>query len=78
MDLFPTILYCLGLKIPKAIDGKLIKEIFYEDFLAQDPVEYADHDIYRDSGWRIAEKTYEREEESKEIEQALKGLGYID
>ena len=78
MDLFPTILYCLGLKIPKAIDGKLIKEIFYEDFLAQDPVEYADHDIYRDSGWRIPEKTYEREEESKEIEQALKGLGYID
>lgn len=76
MDVFPTVLYSLGLRIPKAIDGRMIKEIFEEDFLESNPVHYVDYPIGRDS--RISVRTYEKEEESKEIEKALKGLGYID
>jgi predicted AlkP superfamily phosphohydrolase/phosphomutase len=75
-DLFPTILYSLGLKIPKAVDGRVITEIFNEDFMMKNPVQYIDYSIER--GSKVPEKTYEREEESKEIEKALKGLGYID
>jgi arylsulfatase A-like enzyme len=76
MDLFPTVLYCLGLKIPKAVDGRLVTEIFNEDFLESNPVRYIDYPIERDS--KVSVTTYEKEEESKEIEKALKGLGYID
>jgi hypothetical protein len=78
MDLFPTILYCLCLKIPRAVDGRLITEIFHEDFLAQNRAEYVDCNIYRDAESQVSGRTYEREDESREIEQALKGLGYID
>jgi predicted AlkP superfamily phosphohydrolase/phosphomutase len=76
MDLFPTVLYSLGLKIPKAVDGRLVTEIFNEDFLESNPVRHIDYPIERDS--KVSVTTYEREEESKEIEKALKGLGYID
>jgi len=76
MDLFPTVLYSLGLEIPKAVDGRLVKEIFNEDFLESNPVRHIDYPIERDS--KVSVTTYEREEESKEIEKALKGLGYID
>jgi arylsulfatase A-like enzyme len=78
MDLFPTILYCLGVKIPRAIDGRLITDVFGKEFLSKYPAEYADYDIRRESAWEADRKTYEAETESKDIEKALKGLGYID
>jgi predicted AlkP superfamily phosphohydrolase/phosphomutase len=76
IDLFPTVLYSLGLEIPKAVDGRMIKEIFDEDFVMKNPVHYTDYPIER--GSKVPVRTYEKEEESKEIEKALKGLGYID
>jgi len=78
IDLFPTVLHCLGLKVPEAIDGHFIADIFVEGRLTQNPLEYVDYNIYRYSGQQSAQITYEQEEESKEIEKALKGLGYID
>ncbi len=78
MDLFPTVLHCLGLEVPDGADGSVITEVFDEDFLIRTPVKYADYDIWRGSGWHRPEKTYDSEEESREIEGALKGLGYID
>ena len=76
MDLFPTVLYSLGLDIPKAVDGRLVTEIFNEDFLESNPVHHIDYPIERDA--KVSVTTYEKEEETKEIEKALKGLGYID
>jgi predicted AlkP superfamily phosphohydrolase/phosphomutase len=76
MDLFPTVLYSMGLKIPTAIDGRMIKEIFDEDFVMKNTVRYTDYPIER--GSKVPVRTYEKEGESKEIEKALKGLGYID
>jgi predicted AlkP superfamily phosphohydrolase/phosphomutase len=78
MDLFPTILYCLDVKIPRAIDGRLITDIFCKEYLSKFPAEYTDYDIRRESAWEGNRKTYEAERESKDIEKALKGLGYID
>jgi len=78
MDLFPTALYWFGLEIPRAIDGRVITEIFHEDYLIRNPAKYGDYDIQRYPEQEKTRKTYETEEESKEIEEALKGLGYID
>lgn len=76
IDLCPTVLYCLGLDIPEAFDGRVITEIFDEDFLKRNPVRYIDYPIERDS--KIPGITYEKEEEAREVAKALKGLGYID
>jgi len=78
MDLFPTVLYWLGLEIPRAIDGRVITGIFHEDYLIRNPAKYGNYDIQRYPEQQKTRKTYETEEESKEIEEALKGLGYID
>ncbi|MGB9715796.1 MAG: alkaline phosphatase family protein [Thermodesulfovibrionales bacterium] len=75
-DLYPTILYSMGLGVPKAVDGRVVTEIFNEDFMIKNPVKYIDYPIERDS--KIPDITYEREEEEKEVAKALKGLGYID
>lgn len=76
IDLCPTILYCLGLGIPEAFDGRVISEIFNEDFLKKNPVKYIDYPIER--GSKMPCITYEKEEEAREVAKALKGLGYID
>jgi predicted AlkP superfamily phosphohydrolase/phosphomutase len=76
VDLYSTVLYCLGLRIPKDIDGKVIAEIFNEDLLIKKPVQYIDYPIERDS--KVSSITYEKEEEAREVAKALKGLGYID
>ena len=76
IDLCPTILYCLGLEIPEAFDGRVITDIFNEDLLMKNPVQYIDYPI--DRGSKVPDITYEKDEESKKIAKALKGLGYID
>jgi predicted AlkP superfamily phosphohydrolase/phosphomutase len=76
IDLYPTILYSMGLGVPKAVDGRVVTEIFDEDFILKNPVKYIDYPIERDS--KIPSITYEKEEDKREVAEALKGLGYID
>jgi len=77
MDLYPTILHSLGMGIPKAIDGRVVTEIFEDEFLVKNPIRYIDYDIKRDSEG-VPRATYETGEEKRTIEQVLKGLGYMD
>jgi len=77
MDLYPTMLYCLGLGISKSVDGRVIADMFNDGLIDRDPIKYLDYDVRRDARIGPAE-TYDTTEESKEIEQTLKGLGYID
>jgi len=76
-DLYPTFLYCLGLPIPKSIDGRVIAEMFDDGIIDKNPIKYIDHDIRRRRKTGHI-KTYDSKEESEEIEKILKGLGYID
>ncbi|HLG31331.1 MAG TPA: alkaline phosphatase family protein, partial [Candidatus Brocadiales bacterium] len=46
-DLFPTILHSLQLPIPRAIDGKVITEMYDDSYLKANPVKYIDYDIKR-------------------------------
>lgn len=67
-DITPMILYLLEEKIPKNLDGKVIKEIIEKKFLEKHPVEYCDFE----------KPTRERKEyDGDEIQKKLKSLGYM-
>lgn len=74
MDLAPTILYQMGVSIPNDLDGKVLSSIFKESFLKCNPVSYRETD---DEFLTQKSEDYTSEEE-KEIENRLKGLGYIE
>jgi len=71
MDLAPTVLYLMGLKVPNDMDGKVLTEIFYSEFLKNNPIKYytPGEDVER----KIESISSEEEEE---IIQKLKSLGY--
>ncbi|RLA92651.1 MAG: hypothetical protein DRG25_05955, partial [Deltaproteobacteria bacterium] len=74
IDIAPTLLYLLGLKIPTDMDGKVLTDIFQEDFIKKNKTEFYD---------RAPSKVEEyqpqiSEEDDREIRKRLKELGYID
>mgnify|MGYP001567542959 FL=1 len=75
MDLAPTILYRSGIPVPSDMDGRVLFEFFEKDF--------ADKNLIRQAPVNseiISENktvTYSGNE-SKSIEDRLRGLGYID
>ncbi|MGM0441718.1 MAG: alkaline phosphatase family protein [Elusimicrobiota bacterium] len=73
IDIMPTILYSLGLKIPKDIDGKVMEDMFTEEYRKQNPVEFVD----KDTKISVSSKKMETAEEEK-VKQKLRDLGYID
>lgn len=74
-DLFPTILHSLQLPIPKAIDGKVITEMYDGAYVNANPIKYIDYDTRRHREDTVV--TY-KDSESMQIENSLRGLGYID
>lgn len=74
LDIAPTVLYIAGQPIPKAMDGKVLLEAFCESFRAENPVEYIDA-VQRT---RSEEEFSFSTEESLEIQERLRKLGYIE
>ena len=74
IDLAPTILYAMGLPIPDDMDGKILADIFKEEFLGSNiPVMARTPEVTdRDLGYRDQTK------EEEIILERLKGLGYVD
>lgn len=72
MDLFPSILYFMGMKIPQDTDGKVLQQIFLDEFLRENPVELTGEAEYRRS-----EDIAVSEEQEEEIIQRLQDLGYL-
>ena len=72
IDLAPTILYLLNSPILKDMDGKILSEIFMEDFLKRSPI-YVDDIQSRN----INEFKVYTEEEERSIKKTLRNLGYI-
>ncbi len=71
----PTALYALGLGVPKQMDGKVIEGFYEADFLKKNPIQVtddADQPISPDS-----DEGYSREE-LQQVEERLKGLGYME
>lgn len=76
VDIFPTVLHCLGLEVPGYVDGKLITDMFSSEYISATPVKYSDCSEKRESVTTTT-KTYE-DSESEQIEEVLKGLGYLE
>jgi predicted AlkP superfamily phosphohydrolase/phosphomutase len=73
IDLSPTILHLMGIKIPKDMDGRVLTSAFTKDYIETHPVVYGKKTHFN-SGQ--VETTYTLEEAQK-IEGRLKDLGYL-
>jgi predicted AlkP superfamily phosphohydrolase/phosphomutase len=74
VDVAPTALYAMGLAIPDDMDGKVLQELFEPGFLETNPVRRAaSHE--KDTQGKL-DGTFS-EEEAKEIQKRLEGLGYL-
>jgi predicted AlkP superfamily phosphohydrolase/phosphomutase len=76
VDVTPTLLYLLGLPVPDDVDGRVLLEAFTEEHVARHG-----HPVPRDSsGGPSSERTDNTysDEESDQVAERLRGLGYIE
>lgn len=72
IDVAPTALYSSGLPIPRNMDGVVLKEIFEKAVLKNQPVTYNDW-----KGKILGKESYLNGQESEQIENKLRSMGYI-
>lgn len=73
MDLAPTILYLMNCPIPQDMDGRVLTEMFYEEYLHAHPIRYTD-----DFALALSQPQEVSPEEEEEVLERLRGWGYID
>ena len=72
-DMLPTLLYTLKQPIPASCDGKVLSDIFREEYLA------GARPHYSESEWGAAEERDDfSEDEERDIIEKLRSLGYVD
>jgi predicted AlkP superfamily phosphohydrolase/phosphomutase len=74
IDLAPTILYAMGIPVPSDMDGRVLKEIFDEQYLHNHPIRLSQIS----GGVDHKEKKVYSQDEQMTIEKRLRGLGYLD
>jgi predicted AlkP superfamily phosphohydrolase/phosphomutase len=72
-DLAPTILYLLGQDVPMEMDGKVLLELFTDEFRDNHPVVYAESGT---SGIKEDEMIL-TDQEKAQLESMLRSLGYV-
>lgn len=79
IDIFPTVLYCLGLEIPGYVDGKVITGMFGKDYLSLKPVKHTGLGSNADANKQSVNtiQTYS-DAEAATIEERLRSLGYVE
>jgi predicted AlkP superfamily phosphohydrolase/phosphomutase len=76
IDIAPTLLYLSGLPVSSDMDGKVLTQIFNEEYISSHPVQYIDAS---GQGANLAEVQMDYSlEEEKTIKERLQGLGYIE
>jgi predicted AlkP superfamily phosphohydrolase/phosphomutase len=78
VDVTPTILYMMGIPVGKDMDGYVIKEMFVEEYLKENPIRYVES--YDAIGEKLAQEEEERgtSTANDEIKAKLRALGYIE
>ncbi len=72
VDIAPTVLYAMGLPVPQDMDGRVLTEVFAEDFVANNPIRFDESSSLRST------TKFERPEEDEElVKRRLEGLGYV-
>ena len=72
IDYAPTILHSFGVEVPADMDGRVLEEIFSDDYMAHNPVRLTD------AAFAETEKAGAMtDEESDEIRERLRGWGYL-
>lgn len=73
-DIAPTLLYLQDHPVPEDMDGKVLTDVFREDFLSRSSIRYSKplEDLSKTPGIELDT------EETRKIEERLRGLGYID
>lgn len=77
VDIFPTVLFTMGIPIPEGTDGRILTEIFKEDFIQCNHIKISRQQETADYMQAQDERAYS-DNEAALIEERLKGLGYID
>ncbi|HYP26159.1 MAG TPA: alkaline phosphatase family protein [Blastocatellia bacterium] len=73
IDYAPTILHTFGTEIPSDMDGRVLTEIFTEEYMSRNPVRISDSEAYAEAK-DVGSMT---DEESDEIRERLRGWGYL-
>ena len=73
IDILPTVLYLMGIKIPDSVDGRVLKEVVNEDYLRDNLVGFSSAKAYKGH-----EATPILKQDEDEIRQQLRNLGYIE
>jgi predicted AlkP superfamily phosphohydrolase/phosphomutase len=73
LDVTPTLLYLAGLQVPEGLDGSVMRRAFDEAHLKNHPIAT----MPALNSDRAAEESPYTAEEEAEIEESLRGLGYI-
>jgi predicted AlkP superfamily phosphohydrolase/phosphomutase len=76
-DLFPTVLYAMGLDVPSDLDGRVIEALFEAGYMQNHPTSTKGWTLKREKSPKEAGETYD-EEEAEQIEERLRGLGYLE
>jgi predicted AlkP superfamily phosphohydrolase/phosphomutase len=71
-DIAPTVMHSMGLPVPADMDGRVLAELFTEDYMAAFPLQ-----IGEAATAEVAEEKGFTEEGEKEIMDRLRGLGYL-
>jgi len=72
-DVAPTLLYLLGRPIPTDLEGRVLTEAIDAAVLESRPLEYEDAELIE-----VGEKERYRAAEVAEVEERLRGLGYLE
>lgn len=75
VDIAPTALYSLGLPIPMDMDGKVLKNLFEEDWVKAHPVRFGERQVESISSEAGKGPS---SEESEIVKKKLRSLGYLD
>jgi predicted AlkP superfamily phosphohydrolase/phosphomutase len=76
LDIAPTILYLMGQPLSRDLDGKVIVDAFEEVFWASHKITYSD--AFEQPQLRSQSGITYSEEDAREIEERLRGLGYVE